>query len=389
VEAGLHPRTSETTVSIAEDLAQRMDFDSGQVRYCLEGMVARLGLSRATVSRHVAYLRELGALVWVERGSRANVRRAQGLGGYAAMATVYGAVIPGVYDRAHGHTVIGDGYTARIVIDQRGQIPAPRRAVEPVDNSAADNGSSAALETPSRTQVKDVGEVQIVGDKDSSTAARAAARFPSRRKKRKVTVLGYKITSERIEEARRLAVCVRPQVNWLQGARHDQLSWVMLDMVAMGWSEPKIVLWLNQLGHEAGTRRWRPRFPHRVIAAALLRQDAKETRQSELQGPDYQQDLRRAVAPNSAFQQARLAISGRREPVVEYLGLHEAAEETHERALLRNKAKADAGLVRSFFRHCGRQAAIRVYGLEAIAALDAAVERERAGFGSTLSAPDS
>lgn len=122
---------------------------------------------------------------------------------------------------------------------------------------------------------------------------------------------GSSITSARIEQARRLAVSVRPQVNWIQGARHDQLSWVLLDMVAMDWAEPKIVLWLNQLGHEAGTRRWRPRFPHRLIAAALLRKERTDKERTDNEGHDHDQALRHSVAPNHAFAQAFRDVAAR------------------------------------------------------------------------------
>ncbi|RIH58097.1 hypothetical protein D3C59_37350, partial [Streptomyces sp. SHP22-7] len=132
IAAGLHGRANATTRRIAEDLAARMDYDTGHVRYCLDETVTRTGVSKASVKRHVGYLRELGALAWVQHGTRTNIRRAMGLKGYAATATIYAAVIPAVYDHAMGHRIIGAGYTARIVIDQRGQqqpTSPPRPAV--------------------------------------------------------------------------------------------------------------------------------------------------------------------------------------------------------------------------------------------------------------------
>ncbi|MFF8177759.1 hypothetical protein [Streptomyces chartreusis] len=359
-----------------------MDYDTGEVRYCLKGMTGRLGLSRATVSRHVAYLREMGSLVWVEHGSLVNARRARGLGGYTRTATVYGAVIPAAYDRALGHSIVGCGYSARIVIDQRGTVPGPDDAV---DNSPVDNQGSVGRETPSPTWVKEVGKLQVVGGKDSSTATRPASQIPSRRTKRKLTILGYKITSARIEQARRLAVSVRPQVTWVQGARHDQLSWVLLDMVAMNWSEPKIVLWLNQLGHEAGTRRWRPRFPHRLIAAALLRKDRTDKERADNEGTDHDQALRHSVPPNTAFAQAREATKRHREAVYEYPQLSDVPESADERALLREAVAADPELLALYTQLRGRDEAIRVYGLTAVDAMDAAIEAARAGFARSAS----
>ncbi|MFJ3658315.1 hypothetical protein ACIPPR_34045 [Streptomyces nigra] len=358
-----------------------MDYDTGEVRYCLKGMVDRMGLSRASISRHVAYLRDMGSLVWAEHGSLINARRARGLGGYARTATIYAAVIPPAYDQAFGHVIVGTGYTARIVIDQRGTAAEPREQRLPVDKSAVDEGGSSTDETPSPTWVKEVGKVQVDGGEDSSTASRTASQIPSRRTKRKLTILGYKITSDRIEQARRLAVSVRPRVNWIQGARHDQLSWVLLDMVAMGWSEPKILLWLNQLGHNnAGTRRWRPRFPHRLIAAALLTLDRQAQEQQTQHGPDPDDDLRRTVAPNQAFHRARIAIAATREPVVEYPDVLQVPEDAMERGLLRDAVVEAPELVRLYAQLRGRDEAIRVYGLTAVTAMDAFLEAARAGL---------
>ena len=54
------------------------------------------------VTGHVKVLRELGALAWVQHGTRANIRRALGLPGYAGTATVYAARSPLVIP-ASGH----------------------------------------------------------------------------------------------------------------------------------------------------------------------------------------------------------------------------------------------------------------------------------------------
>ncbi|MFF7527278.1 hypothetical protein [Streptomyces pseudovenezuelae] len=379
IAAGLHPRASATTLRIAHDLADRMDYDTGHVRYCLDDTAARLGLSRATVKRHVGYLRELGALAWVVRGTRVNVRRLMGLKGYAATATVYAAVIPPVFDHAMGHRIVGSGYQARIIVDLRNRAQGP---VDTAGNSPVDNSGFEGLEPPSLMMVKEEGQVQVVGGEEASTGqARTADQVPSRRKKLKLTITGYKITAERIARARQLAVSVRPLVNWTQRASHDQLSWVILDMVARGWSENRILIWLNQLGQEIGAPRWRPRFPHRVIAAALLRKDVADKQQTETQGDDYEQDIRRAVAPNAAFAQAAQAVAGHREPVVEYAQLDEESESADERALLREAAAANLTLVRLYRDLRGRDEAVRVYGLQAVADLDAADELAAAGLG--------
>jgi AraC-like DNA-binding protein len=374
IAAGLHPRANATTLKVAEDLADRMDYDTGHVRYCLDETASRLGISRATVKRHVGFLRELGALAWVQHGSKANIRARMGLKGYAATATVYAAVIPPAYDHAMGHTIVGSGYTARIVIDQR-------QAPQPVDNSPVEIPAMEERETPSLTWLREESQVQVVGGEELSTGqARTAAKVPSRRKKLKLTLTGYKITAERIGQARQLAVSIRPLVNWIQGASHDQLSWVILDMVARGWTENRILVWLNQIGQEIGAPRWRPRFPHRVIAAALMRKDHADKQHADAQGADYDQDVRHAVSPNQAFAQAARTIAGHREPTVAFPQLEEAPESIDERALLRDAAAENLTLARLFMDLRGRSETVRVYGLEVVAALDAADEMAAAGL---------
>ncbi|MFG2463366.1 hypothetical protein ACGFWE_40825 [Streptomyces sp. NPDC048523] len=356
-----------------------MDFDTGEVRYCLEDMVARLGLSRATVSRHVAYLREMGSLAWVKRGSRTNVRRALGLGGYAPTATVYAAVIPGVYDRALGHTVVGSGYTARIVIDQRGRGSS---AILPVDNSPEDSRCSDPDETPSLMVVKEVDQVQVVGGNDSSTEQARTAESTARRKKRKLTILGYKITADRIDRARKLAVSVRPLVNWIQGATHDQLSWVLLDLVAKDLSDTQIAVWLRDLGQELGVGRWRPRFPHRVIAAALRREDHEATQRAHGHLP-AQRD-RAVSAPNAAFEQARRTLYSRvAEPVVSYGTYGEDDVVTPTAWELEQQwdaLSADPDLVLAAARISGRDAAVATYGSQGARILDLYSEFQASGL---------
>jgi hypothetical protein len=366
-------------MQIAEDLASRMDYTSGQVRYCLEGMPERLGVSRATIARHVSYLRELGSLAWVEHGTRANIRRALGLSGYAGTATVYAAVIPPVWDHAMGHRFSSTG---AVIIDRRDSQPAD----EPVDNPPVENSAAQPRETPSRWVVKGEGKLQVVGGKEASTEQARSVESPRRRKKKKLTITGYKITGPRIERARQLAVSIRPLVNWIQGASHTQLSWVLLDLVARDWSEPQILLWLRNLGRQIGAPRWRPRFPHQMIAAALLHDDQTAKERTHNQGADFDQALRTAAPPNQDFQTAAQQLRNQIpvEPVVEYPTVDVIPETQWDRGLLREKATEDRSLVLAFARHVGREAALRVYGAEAARIIDAADEFRRAGFGPVL-----
>ena len=265
VAAGLHPRASATTVTIAHDLAERMDFDSGHVRYCLEGMVARLGLSRATISRHVAYLRELGSLVWVERGCRANAHRARGLDGYAGTATVYGAVIPAIYDEAHGHIAVGDGYAARIVIDQRGTTPASAEPVEAVDNSPVDNRSSETFETPSRSGVKEVGQLKMGGGCNYSPRQRAS-RSRTRIPRPSTPIGGRRRTAADVRRAERTVRLVRALVSWTQTVPLRRLEYVLRPFTDRGLDAHEIAAELTAM---CSGMRWRPQRPDLFISQRL------------------------------------------------------------------------------------------------------------------------
>ncbi|MFI6277910.1 hypothetical protein [Streptomyces sp. NPDC050988] len=257
---GLHPRASATTLTVARDLAARMDYSSGEVRYCLAGMVDRLELSRATVSRHVAYLREMGALVWVQRGSRANVRRARGLAGYAATATVYGAVIPAAYDRALGHIIVGSGYAARIIVDQRGTA-----RVAAVDNSPVDKASSDACETPSRAGVKEVGQAKVVGG-CNYTSRQRASRSTARRSPQGAPVRGRCRTASDVRRAERTVRLVRAMVPWTQRVPLRRLEFVLRPLTDRGLDAREIVAELTAM---CSGMLWRPRRPDLFISQRL------------------------------------------------------------------------------------------------------------------------
>lgn len=257
---GLHPRASATTLTVARDLAARMDYSSGEVRYCLAGMVDRLGLSRATVSRHVAYLREMGSLAWVQRGSRANVRRARGLAGYAATATVYGAVIPAAYDHALGHIIVGSGYAARIIVDQR------RTAlVAAVDNSPVDKPSSEACETPSRTGVQEVGQVKVVGGCNYTSRPRAS-RSTARKSPQGTLINGRRRTASDVRRAERTVRLVRAMVPWTQRVPLRRLEFVLRPLTDRGLDAHEVVAELTAM---CSGMLWHPRCPDVFISQRL------------------------------------------------------------------------------------------------------------------------
>ncbi|MEU4506727.1 hypothetical protein [Streptomyces sp. NPDC024089] len=259
-----------------------MDYDTGHALYCLNKIVARTGISRASVKRHIGYLRELGSLAWVQHGTRTNIRRALGLSGYAGTATIYAAVIPAAYDHALGHRIIGTGYEARAVADYR-QVPETRThatATAPMDNASSnpvDNSAKRSCEPPSLTSADEESEVQMVGGV-TTTAARSPKTSNSLSpapqeqagSKKRATILGTTVTAAGMQLGDKLARAIRHHVPWTRRATHDQLRWVCADMGEQQWTEDQAVRFAVETGHaHAAGYAWHPDHPHRLIAAAL------------------------------------------------------------------------------------------------------------------------
>ncbi|MGW2739172.1 hypothetical protein ACWC4D_33855 [Streptomyces sp. NPDC001288] len=260
-----------------------MDYSTGHVRYCLDEMVARLGISRASIKRHISYLRELGALAWVQHGTRINIRSAMGLKGYAATATVYAAVIPPAYDHAMGHTIIGTGYSARIVIDQRGQTPAQTPAqtpvfnsgtqTGPVDNSPVDNPGLEGLEPPSLTWEKEDGKLKMVGGSNYTSQARQPKTpIPHQNSS---SIGGRRRTATDVQKASQTIRLVRALVNWTQKLPLRRLEYVLRPWTDRGWDACRIADELN--GMCAGVR-WKPARADAFIRARI----AADTARTEL-----------------------------------------------------------------------------------------------------------
>ena len=311
IGAGLHPKANSTTLRVAEDLATRMDYSTGRVLYGLASMVERLGIGRSQLCEHVRYLRELGALAWAGRGSQANVRRTQGQPGFARTATEYAAVIPASYDAAMGHRVVGSGYGARIIIDQRGQAPRP---VDTAGNSPVDNSGSSAHRTPSRTGVKEVGQVDLVGGFTTTATRTRNDSTPNptekRSSKRRATILGRQVTAAGMQLGDKLARAIRNRIPWTRRATHDQIRWVCADMGEQQWTEDQAVRFVVEAGHthKAGYG-WDPARPHRLIAASLLadaqqQKDAAEMQQALEQAVSWQDSTagREAAAARAALE---------------------------------------------------------------------------------------
>ncbi|MDX3298589.1 hypothetical protein PV569_33550 [Streptomyces scabiei] len=380
VEAGLFPGFNDTTAAILDVIQSRMNFDTGHACYAMKDVIERTGLKRSTVTKHIAMVRRAGWLAWAVHGSRRNVLRGLGLPGYARTATVYAATIPPEYDALVGNVLVGTGYLARVITitpEARPSLPVETTVDVAVDTSGkapVENSGGKTTWTPSPWVVSVTSQVHVSGGNTSSTGqARTAESITPRRKKRTKTVTGYKITSERIERARQLAKTVRPLINWVQGSTHDQLSWVLLDLVARDWSENKILIWLNKLGHEIGAPRWRPQFPHRVIAAALQRSDKEAATRAVPADLEHEEHLP-VKEPNSAWGEATTALRNRLMgvPPEPETGYEDSADEIDDSDFGdRMKAvKADPALARVWAQYRGREEAIRRFGSEAARILD-------------------
>jgi hypothetical protein len=267
IAAGLHGRANATTLKVAEDLAARMDYDTGHARYCMLETAARLGVDKATVKRHVSYLRELGALAWVQHGTRTNVRPILGLRGYAATATVYAAAIPPVFDHAMGHTVVGSGYEARIIVDLRDQP-------KPVDNPPVDNSTSEALAPPSLTLVKEESQVQMVGGFNYTPRERASRSTASIPHQTTTSSDGPRRTASDVASDIQTTRLVRALVNWTQKVPLRRLEYVLRPWTDRGWDGLRIA---DELNGMCSGMRWKPKNP----AAFIRTRIAADTQQQE------------------------------------------------------------------------------------------------------------
>ncbi|MFD5878436.1 hypothetical protein [Streptomyces yangpuensis] len=352
-EAQLHPKASRTTVRVAMDLAARMDYRRGIVLYDLDGTAARLGVNRATVKRHVAYLRELGALVWLEHGSKRNLRlpgRA-----YTATATVYGAVIPPVYDTARGHRLRGTGYEARVIgFTKAGKEQAIAKARRT---------RRSRLAPPSRRSSHIGPAAEVCGKEKATRSARASKSKPAKK-----TTLGATVTAVLFQAADRLARRLRPLHTWVQRAKISELSWVLVDKLAAGWTEQQVDMWLREISPAVAVGLdWRPTRPHAYIASQLRQEQAEHAADDQLRT-----DWERATAPNATFaaaiEEMHCQQAGDNQPDVG--GIEDLDADT--RRTLRTEAWAafkytgDPGLVLATFELAGHSAAVALYGTELV-----------------------
>ena len=306
VAAGLHPGASRTTVRIAEDLAARMDYRRGIVVYDLTGTARRTDTSEATVKRHVKVLRELGALVWLVHGSKRNIA----LPGepYMATATIYGAVIPPVFDEAMGHRLTGSGYEGRVcgvteagreravaAVTARSEARQARRTgrsgqsrasvrcaaraqqapgARPVDNRGVDNSSSPGHEPHSPGSYHQSPEAEVEsGSKDTSQASRRTDPSPSHQKKRSNSGrCGSGRPAWQVQWDVTIARQVRPLVGWTQRAGLRQLAFALRPLIDEGLDVHTIAAELH-----AWHLTWSPARPAAYITAQLRRRALRQT----------------------------------------------------------------------------------------------------------------
>ncbi|MGW6876030.1 hypothetical protein ACWGHA_27270 [Streptomyces xanthophaeus] len=265
VRAGLRPGANGTTIRIAQDIAGRMcRSKDGHVAYCQDAMVQRLQLSKRAVAKHVAILRELGLLVWVEQGSsRRNALRTRygadfrAGDGFARTASIYAPVAPRVWDDAMGRRVEGEGYSARVAgVTERGRTLAIAQALDEARRSRA---RIPAQRTPDST-LEDV-SVQDPRHEDSSESCTPSVKPPKPRltsagsrgeNYRPRTSATLPKSSQSTKEGRRPgastgwspqqtahaigeAHCVQLHTWWTQSSCPRQLAFALRPLFKAGW----------------------------------------------------------------------------------------------------------------------------------------------------------
>lgn len=281
IDSGLHPRAGATTLTVARDLARRMDYRLGLVLYDLEGTAARCEVSTATVKRHVRVLRELGALAWHRHGTRRNLR----LPGrpYTATATIYAATVPAAYDEAMGHRLNGTGYRARVTgVTDEGRVLAAKNTArphpQPVDNKPArrrDRSHRAPHSSGRHHNVPTADPDGCLNYTSRTCAPRARAGASARRTTaRRTRNEGSSPRRSPWQVARdiRIARRVRPLVGWTQPEGLRRLAFALRPLIDRDLDAHDIAAEL--LGMAAG---WRPARPAAYITATLARDRCAET----------------------------------------------------------------------------------------------------------------
>lgn len=282
ISARLHPKAGETTLRVARDLAARLNAD-GHVAYCRDAMHRRLAISRRTLERHIAVLRELGLLVWVVHGTRTNTRP-PGSGEWAGTATIYAAVVPRAWDDEVGHRIRGHGYHAHhIGFTERGREMAIAAARQ-CSRQAYRRDTPSCKPNPQRRTAE-------VGGRKNNTCPPRRAR--SRARRRSIPE-PYRAAPEQAAHAIRVAAYVRPRVPWTQTEGLRRLAFALRPWITAGHSAADLAVELSF---------WCvPRRP--ASPAALIMARWCETTDQAPQTPGMLPDqpaTPTGVPPNSAF----------------------------------------------------------------------------------------
>ncbi len=288
ISARLHPKAGTTTLRVANDLAARLNAD-GHVAYGRDAMHKRLGVSRRTLERHIAVLRELGLLVWAVHGTRTNTRPA-GSGEWAGTATIYAAVLPRAWDDEVGHRVGGHGYHARhIGFTDRGRelaIADARRRTRP----------PGRRDTPSCKTNHPRPEPEVER-KNNNTCAPRRARARTRR--HQDVPEPYRAAPEQAAHAVSVAAFIRPRVPWTQAEGLRRLAFALRPWIATGRSAADLAAELSV---------WRvPRRPASPAAVIMARRHelADQVASDMPPGQDVQAV---GVPPNREFLDAMGAL---------------------------------------------------------------------------------
>ncbi|MGD1220607.1 hypothetical protein AB9Q10_19505 [Streptomyces krungchingensis] len=281
----LHPKAGNTTLRVARDLAARLNAD-GHVAYCRDTTFKRLGISRRTLERHIAVLRELGLLVWAVHGTRTNTRPA-GSGEWAGTATIYAAVVPRAWDDALGHRVSGHGYHARHIgftdYGRQMAIADARRRTHP----------ARRRDTPSCKTNHPRPTAEMRGKKNNTSAPRGTRSRPRRQHE---VPEPYRASPGQAAHAVSVAAWVRPRVPWTQGEGLRRLAFALRPWIATGLSAADLAADLSV---------WRvlrrPASPASVIMARWSETAGHDEPAAE---PGGGEDTPCGVPPNAAFRAA-------------------------------------------------------------------------------------
>lgn len=292
ISQGLHPKAGDTTLCVARDLAARLNAD-GHVAYCRDTTWRRLGISRRTLERHIAVLRELGLLVWAVHGTRTNTRPT-GSGEWAGTATIYAAVVPRAWDDALGHRVSGHGYHARhIGFTERGRqlaIADARRRTRPARHR----------DTPSCNTNHPRPTAEMRGKKNNTSAPQGARPRPRRRHD---VPEPYRVSPSQAAHAVSVAAWVRPRVPWTQGEGLRRLAFALRPWIATGLSAADLAADLS-VWHVSR----RPASPASVIMARWSENAGHDRPAAE---PDGGEATPSGVPPNAAFLAAMDTVRSR------------------------------------------------------------------------------